>query len=464
MNKHSSSRRNFLRSALLTTTVLGAEKSLTANETRKASSNQGTAKNVIMMVSDGMGLGSLSLAHSYRQIFEKRLSHWESLYQSRPCVRALAETYSANSIVTDSAAAASAWGSGHRIHNGALNTLPNGEKLETLSQKLKKVGKRIGLVSTATITHATPAGFAVNQSSRGDEAEIAKQYLEREIDVLLGGGQKFFDAALLSQYQAASYKVAQTRQELKNLKLEGHDKVLGVFSESHHPYSLDRSNIKELDEAVPTLSEMSEKALNLLNQSKDGFFLMIEGARIDHANHNNDATAAIKEQLEFDDAIGTVLQFIDKNPDTLLIITTDHGCGGPQMNGVNKLKTQTMSPGIYGMSTQVFHNLSKFTRSFEWLKQQKISGLSGKPLQDALKQYMGIEFTDDEIKKLQGLKFTHLNVNELIQPHTGVGWTSNNHTSELVEFCALGPGSSEFPNFIENRQVHEKLLRILGLA
>ena len=455
------SRRGFLRASVLTSALFGAEKALTANETRRAAGNAGTAKNVIMMVSDGMNHGALSLARQYQLGVENREPHWMTLYRQRPVVRSLAETFSANSCVTDSAAAASAWGGGKRVANGSLNVLADETEVRTLHEKLQAAGRKTGLVTTATITHATPAGFAANVSSRAEETVIAEQYLARKVDVLLGGGQKFFSAELRQQYAAAGYEVVDERRKLLRVPKAADKPLLGVFSESHLPFSIDRNHVPAIAEAVPTLAEMAQVALDRLGPAEQGFFLLIEGARVDHAGHANDAAASIHDQIAFDEAIGTALAFVDEHPDTLLIITTDHGCGGLQMNGVSSKLNQEFGPGLYNASNAFFDRIKGFNRSIEWMKQNGIDGISGPKLGTALKQFTGWEWKAEELQLAQGLKTAWT---ELVKAQTGIGWSSGNHTGELVEFCAVGPGSEQFPAFIQNFEVHEVLLKVLEIA
>ena len=414
------------------------------------------------MVSDGMNHGALSLARQFQKEVFQRDPHWMRLYRERPVVRCLAETFSANSCVTDSAAAASAWGGGQRVNNGVLNMLTDGRPVQTLHEKLRAAGKRTGLVTTATITHATPAGFAANVDSRADEEVIARQYLERRVDVLLGGGQKFFSEELKEGYRKAGYEVYTDRRRFVQAPHTDLKPVLGIFSESHHPFGIDRNHVEAIAEQVPTLAEMTEAALGRLAQAKDGFFLLVEGARIDHAGHANDAAASIHDQIAFDDAIGVVSEFMDRHPDTLLLITTDHGCGGIQMNGVSAQANQGFAPGLYNASNASFDRLKGFKRSIEWMKQKGVDGLSGEKLGVALKEFTGLEFQGEELKRAQGLKAALYP--DLIQSRTGVGWTSGNHTGELVEFCALGPGSTAFPAFLQNFEVHGRVLAAFGMG
>lgn len=457
----STSRRDFLRASLLTGAVFGADRSLSAATTRSAAANQGAARNVILMVSDGMNHGALSLARQFQNLVAQKESHWTTLYRERPVVRSLVETFSANSCVTDSAAAASAWGGGRRVNNGVLNVLDDGTEVTPLHFKLQKAGRQTGLVTTATITHATPAGFAANVDSRAEEDVIAGQYLDRKVDVLLGGGQKFFSPELLERYRAAGYEVFQQRRDFLRSPHATATPVLGVFSESHLPFSIDRQHVDSIAEKVPSLAEMSRAALGRLAKAPDGFFLLIEGARIDHAGHANDAAASIHDQLAFDEAIGVVLEFLNEHPDTLLLLTTDHGCGGIQMNGVSVKADQGFGPGLYNASNTYFDRLRGFTRSFEWMKQNGLDALSGAKLGIALRQFTGLELKEPELKLAQGIKN---DLAKVLQAHTGVGWTSGNHTGELVELAAFGPGSQRFPAFLRNLEVHDLILQAMEIG
>lgn len=461
MSEQHTSRRDFLRASVLTSALFGGERALTGSEGRGVASNAGEARNVILMVSDGMNHGALSLARQYQGLVVQKESNWMTLYRERPVVRCLAETFSANSCVTDSAAAASAWGGGRRVNNGVLNILPEGGEVLPLHAKLQKAGKKTGLVTTATITHATPAGFAANVDSRADERLIANQYLDRRVDVLLGGGQKFFDEALRERYRAAGYEVVTSRRGLKRVRHEAMEPILGIFTEGHLPFSIDRSHVEAIAEKVPTLKEMAEAALGRLKAAEGGFFLLVEGARIDHAGHANDAAASIHDQLAFDEAIGAVLAFVDAHPDTLLIVTTDHGCGGIQMNGVSVDANQGFGPGLYNASHACFDRIRGFERSLEWMKQNGIDALSGEKLGVALKQFTGLELTAAEMKVAQGIK---VGWQEIVKGRTGIGWTSGNHTGELVEFCAYGPGSHLFPAFVRNDEVHDLILKAFRMA
>jgi alkaline phosphatase len=455
----SSSRRDFLTFAGLGSLVFGAGSSRALGaEGREASANSAKrqAKNVIFMVSDGMCFSVLTAAQTYLTRTEKRSSHWMKMYAERPVVRSLCETDSASGIVTDSAAAASCWGIGERINNGVLNITPDGRKPVTLVQKMNAAKKRCGLVTTATATHATPAGFAVTVAKRSDQKAVAAQYLERGVDVILGGGTQYFSEALLSDYRQAGYGVVLERDQL--LADAGKAPLLGLFSKSHVPFEIDRLNSAELKAATPTLAEMTKVALRRLSSNPEGFFLLVEGGRIDHAAHGNDGAAAIMDQVAFDEAIASALAFVDRNPDTLLIVTTDHGTGGFNVNGLGSEDFISTSPA-YSETTPAFDRLTAFTSSLELLA-TKTKGFGQEEFAAAAEKATGLKFKADDRAKITSVK----TLSAALMKYTSIGWTSNNHTGEMVEFCSIGPGSQLFTPHLRNDQVHAKLLQATGVA
>jgi alkaline phosphatase len=215
---------------------------------------------------------------------------------------------------------------GIRARNGAIAVDPKGKPVPTCLEDARDAGRRTGLVTTTRITHATPASFAAHVVNRGMEAMIAIQYVrESEVDLLFGGGARFFPPKLLEEARDEGYSVIRTPDELAKLP-DDTSRVLGLFAESHVPYVLDRDAPGE--ETAPTLVAMTEKALALLGKGEKGFFLMIEGGRIDHAGHGNDAPSVLAEMREFDATVGAALAYQAKHPDTLVVVTADHETGG----------------------------------------------------------------------------------------------------------------------------------------
>jgi alkaline phosphatase len=210
--------------------------------------------------------------------------------------------------------------------------------------------------------------------------------------------------------------------------------------------------------STPKLSEMTKVALQRLSSAPDGFFLMVEGGRVDHAGHGNDGAAAIHEQIAFDETIATVLAFIDKNPDTLLIVTTDHGTGGFNVNGLGNEDFISLAPS-YSETTPAFDRLVGFKMSLELLNSQT-KGLALKDFIAAAEKVTGLNFKAEDRAKITSIK----TLAAALMKYTSIGWTSNNHTGEMVEFSAYGPGSQLFTPHMRNDQVHAKILRATGVA
>jgi len=462
MKKNSTplSRRKFLQSAGLAGALgstLGLPLTAPAVVRPKA-----RARNLIFMVADGMSHGTLGAANHWLNLHENRDTHWMQLYRDGLARQALMETRSSSSIVTDSAAASSSWGGGKRIPNGQVNVDENGSDVTPLYSFGRQAGKRLGLVTTATISHATPAGFATNSLSRKDQDFIAEQYLERGVDVLLGGGTRFFTPErrkdgrdLSARYRQAGYTVVKDRTSLAEAPRRG--PLLGVFSEDHVPYAIDRRYDTSLA-GVPSLAEMTTAALDRLADAPEGFLLQIEGGRVDHAAHNNDPGAILAEMLEFDRCVGQVRAFVEAHPDTLVIVTTDHGTGGFMLNGEGK---------DYNGSQPCFERLGKVRASYEGLGgRHRRAPLKTSDVLDALGLPAKPEFAEMVTAALADWdgdpKPFGKVLREMLAPWFATSWTTQNHTGELVAFAAYGPGSDAFPGFFENWEVHHRLRE--GLA
>jgi alkaline phosphatase len=299
----------------------------------------GKPRHIIHMVADGMSLGTLTCAdHLSRVLRQGRGLTWISLFNNPAVAGAWMNMRSLNSLVTDSAAAASSWGSGSRVINGSINQLPDGRDLKTLYELFADKGWKRGLVTTTEVTHATPAGFAANVNDRDTSARIALQYLHRKIDVLLGGGRKFFDPKvrkdkrdLWTAFGKAGYHRMETAEQLAHAPKQV--RWLGTFATSHLPFTVDHVNDPQLLASVPTLAQMTSAALGWL-EAHPHFILQIEGGRVDQACHNCDIASALRDMIAFDEALDVVLAFQRRVADTLVVITTDHGNGNPGLNGI----------------------------------------------------------------------------------------------------------------------------------
>jgi len=261
-NKSGASRRKFIKLSGLA----GAASLLPGSQAVAAAKAAGTgqAKNVIFLVVDGMCNGTLGLAHHWKLRHAGERLQWMQLFDHPQLHRSLQDTASASSPVTDSAAAASAWGSGQRVMNGAINFDSDGKPLKPILSYAKAAGKKTGLVSTCRITHATPAGFTVNVPQRDLEDAIARQYLERGVDLLFGGGTRHFvqkqeDGSVvdvLAQFQEKGYRIVRDRTELRRAGKA--QQLLGLFADSHIPYAIDRRNDPALS-GIPDLPDLARR-------------------------------------------------------------------------------------------------------------------------------------------------------------------------------------------------------------
>lgn len=415
------------------------------------------ARNVIFMVADGMSAGTFELGDLLSRIKRSRPLHWVELW-GRPGVRrATCSTHPANGWVTDSAAASSAWSLGERVNNGSISITPDGRTPDPVLVRARAAGKATGLVTTTRITHATPAGFIANISDRDLEKEIGQQLLERRVDVALGGGAAYFTPQSLGARD--DLKVLRTRDQL--LAHSDGSPVLGLFSDTHMHFDLDRAPTE------PTLAEMAGAALRLLSARPNGFILQIEGGRVDQAAHANDAASLVTDMLAFDDAVAVAADFASARPDTLLVITTDHGCANPGL-------TFYAREGV-----KSFDRLTGAKHSFEWIQSEAKAIVDHseriRQLPEIVEHATGIALSADESAILaKSLKGDHVNpfqiangfgpvLGSLLANHTGVAFLSPNHTSDYVEVTAMGPGSERLPPMIENIWLHSLLAASLAV-
>ena len=271
-------------------------------------------KNIILIIGDGTGLNQVTLSRIAIGGLDFKLAIDQMPYTG------FSLTHSYNNAYTDSAAAATSWATGKKTNNKFLSVDVNKKKLKTLPEILYEKGFLSGLVSTSSITHATPAAFYAHIDSRYKEEEIANQLIASSISIALGGGKEFFDNERLKKNSL----YISDKESLEELDLSVSRRVIGLF---------DKDGIERSPEK-PTQQEMTNVALNFLKTKTNnckGFFLMSEGSQIDWAAHDNDAKKMITEFEDFDKTIRLAMEYVGKNKDTLLIITADHETGGLQI-------------------------------------------------------------------------------------------------------------------------------------
>ena len=280
------------------------------------------AKNIILMIGDGMGI---------TQITAGMYANGNKINLEKFPVVGLHKSHASDNLVTDSAAGATAFASGIKTYNGAIGVNPDTMAMPTILEEAEENGLATGLVSTSSIVHATPASFIAHQKLRKMYEAIAADFLKTEIDLFIGGGKKYFEQRtndnrnLYKELENNGYLVSDFfKADLGQIKIPS-DKNFAYFTANEEPIPVAQGR-----DYLPLASKM---AVDHLSQKNDkGFFLMIEGAQIDWGGHANDSEYIISEMLDFDKAIGNVLEFAAKDKETLVIITADHETGGYSIN------------------------------------------------------------------------------------------------------------------------------------
>ncbi len=286
----------------------------------KASTQKADAevKNVILMIGDGMGLADVYTAMTVSG---------NPLNIERCPVIGLQKTFSEDSYITDSGAAGTALATGTKTNNGAIGMDPEGNHVKSILVIAEEYGLSTGLVSTSSLTHATPASFIAHQSSRNNYEGIAYDFLSTDIDVFIGGGYDNFAKRrdklnLIDSLKVRGYEVDTS---MNSVLASRSLKIAGLTAPMHNPYRL-----KGRGDMLPAASG---KAIEVLSKNPDGFFLMIEGSQIDWAGHANTADTLVDETIDFDEAVGVALDFAKKDGHTLVIVTSDHETGGVTITG-----------------------------------------------------------------------------------------------------------------------------------
>jgi len=428
------------------------------------------AKNIIVLVSDGMSQGTLTMGNLYQQRKLGKMGTWMQLYADKRVSRGLMDMASASSIITDSAAASSSWGSGFRVKNGSLNVGTNGEEYLPIWQKFKQAGKKAGCVTTVPITHATPAGFMVSSKSRNSEEEIAEKYLMGKFDVLMGGGSKNFDASkrkdkkdVFGAFKNSGYQVVKNRQEMRDA--HKNQPILGTFFEDGLPYALDRENIKDLANVVPTLAEMTSKAIEMMQDHEKGFVLQVEAGKVDWAAHANCIGGLIYDQIAFEEALQVAIDFATKDQNTLVVITSDHGNANPGLL-YDKLANDKFDTIQHFKQTNelLLNSFTPQTTVQQVIEKIEFANhfvIENEEATQLLSYYKNLEQKEDGVYNYKKLPFELFA--QIQKKHTSVGWIGTNHSADYTEIAMFGPGSELHQPFMKNTDLHYLLLEAAGV-
>lgn len=432
-------------------------------EEAKADVKKKQPTNVIMMVMDGTSAGATTLSRWYKG---------GNLAMDQ-MVAGGVRTYSAESAITDSAAAATALATGNKSNDKYIGVLPsvvNSPSLKPVSEKdvhrpvanvlegAKQQGKATGIISTSEIQHATPAGFSSHVTHRSNFGDIAEQQVYQNIDVVLGGGKESLAPGttrnarkdgedLLKVLKTKKYDVVENRVDLLKSKS---DKIWGSFAPSALAYDFDRKTTKPSE---PTLAEMTDKAINTLNKDKDGFFLFVEGSKVDWAAHANDTIGIISDVLAFDSAVKKAVDFAKKDGNTMVIAVSDHGNSGITMGNQN---TNGNYPEI-PVSTYI-DPLKKANMTVEGALSQLKANKSN--LKEVAALYGLDNLTAEEEKQLASSKNLAPDMTKMLANRANIGFTTGGHTGEDVFLYSYGP-QRPF-GLVENTDLAKAMAKFMG--
>lgn len=289
------------------------------------------ARSLILFIGDGMGPGIVSIAQVYSKTTGRGDLNMALLANTGRA--GFATTYSDNKLVTDSAAGGTALSTGSKTNNGMVGTAPDGSSLQNLFEKAVLGGKSVGVVTTTSVTDATPAAFLAHSTARGKEFDIALQIISADAVVVMGGGRNFFLPPAGGERQDGRNLVEEARAEgfdvafdKGGLEARAGSRLLGLFAPDDMPFSKDRVAFE-----TPSLTEMFAQALRMVSGDPDGFVLVVEGGRIDHAEHDNDLAAALGEFFAFDSTLGSAMEYQASDSTLTIIVTADHDTGAPSI-------------------------------------------------------------------------------------------------------------------------------------
>ncbi|WP_127488548.1 alkaline phosphatase [Paenibacillus ehimensis] len=422
------------------------------------------SKNLIVLIGDGMGPAQVTAARLYsKAILGTESLHLDGYYVGQASTfseRGEADGSVESGMITDSSAAGTALATGRKTYNSAVS-LSNEEVAKPYASVIEAAeakGKATGLVTTVRITHATPAVFASHVRSRKNEAAIASQMLDSGVDVLLGGGADYFtgkeaggkrsDTTIVPDFEATGYSVVQDMAGLKALTAK-HDKVLGLLGRSHLDYAIDR------DSSSPSLAELAGKAIELLSAKPEGFVLMIEGGRIDHAAHANDLPTMVKEVLDFDAAVKTAMDFAKKDGSTSVVVTADHETGGLSLGRDNMYDLPIDLWNRQKQSSQMLNAALEKARTLDEIRQLVQAHTWITDLSDEEARFiLNGDGTDYEREGAY---------NAVISKRLLAGWSGHGHSGVDVGVWAYGPIADLVKGKIDNTDIAKAGAKTIGV-
>lgn len=448
---------------------------------------EGKVKYVFYFIGDGMGVNQVNGTETYLAALEGRIGTSPLCFASFPAA-GLVTTFSGTNGVTDSAAGGTALATGHKTKNGALGlTTDLTAPTYSLAERAKASGVASGVATSVSVDHATPGAFYAHVKDRNMYHQIGKDLITAGLDFYAGSDfvkpedkDLSGDKNLYTQFDEAGYTLARGYADYRK-KAGKADKMILLQSEAASktdrsclPYAIDR---KKSD---LTLQDITRAGINFLSKKNpEGFFLMIEGGKIDWACHANDAGTAFREVIDMDNAVKVAYEFYAQHPDeTLIVITADHETGGIVLGTgryeihTDVLKYQKMSAGAFSQYIAGQHQKQGAKFTWEFVKKQ---------LQDNFGFWAQVDLSDKETEHLQQAyekfcagvakdsKTLYESENiiartakEIINRKAMIGWVSGGHSNGYVPVFAIGAGSEEFNGRIDNTDIPKKIAALAG--
>lgn len=446
------------------------------------------AKYVFYFIGDGMGVNQVLGTELYRGELEGKIGIVPLSFPQFPQAT-VATTFSATNGVTDSAAAGTALATGNKTKNGAIGVLKDLETpVNSVAVWAKESGKRVGIATSVSVDHATPAAFYAHEAGRGSYYEIGKDLYTTGFDFYAGSdfldpdnSGKAGSENLYNMAERNGYTIARGYKEYLKKSKKADKMILFQTEEASKadrtaiPYAIDR---KKTD---LSLQDITRSAINFLSKdATKGFFLMVEGGKIDWACHSNDAATVFHEVTDFDNAIKVAYEFYSQHPDeTLIVITADHETGG-----------LVLGTGAYELNLQVLKNQkvseNGFTRIVNQLRAKTNNQVTWEQIQQALKDNFGfwdkVKLSEKQEARLKDIYEKSLKnqqvkmekseyaqdepiaaeAKRILDEIALVGWTSGGHSAGYVPVFAIGAGSDLFRGRIDNTEIPTKIAKAAG--
>ncbi len=462
----------------------------------------GAPKYVFYFIGDGLGPSQRMAAELYHKI-EAGDPDAKLVMNTFPD-SALVTTYSDNTLITDSAAGGTALACGYKTTNGYVAKLPDGTDIKTIAEAAKENGYAVGIVTSTRLTHATPASFTAHNTDRNAANEIAVDQADSGFDFFAGGGYRHYvaknnaeglkskrkdDVDVVKMFADQGYKMFvgdKTRDAFRAYTPKKGEKVFAALTYSHLPYEVERRNSELKVNKLPSLSELTGKAIESLSAQDKPFFLMVEGGRIDHAAHAHDAASTILDTIAMDEAVKLAYDFYKKHPEETLIVTAaDHETGGVglgismdskgyflNLKALEKVRVSAEDNlnGYYNKLAKNESDLEKRHASFikyveeEWGLTDRTAA-EDKILMDSMKVQDKNQSLDAKDKVLYGYSYTPtmVAVTDLISQRSRVFWTSFVHTGTYIPASSIGVGAEKFNGFIDNTDIPTRIAQIMGV-